>query len=240
MLVSSPEVSIPSPNIVQRITRVADEIRTFAQRADRDPAQIKVLPVSKQKTVADIRSLVSQGFCEFGESYVAEALPKIETLTSLQCIWHYVGVVQSNKTKRLARYFDWVQSVDRLHIGKRLADARKAFSVEPLNICVQVNIDDEPTKAGVSVDEVPELIERLQEFPQLRIRGLMTIPNPEAHQEATRSSFRRMRELFERLKPKASSQWDTLSMGMSADFGIAIEEGATMVRIGTALFGPRT
>ena len=240
MLVSSPEVSIPSPNIAQRITRVVDEIRMFAHRADRDPKQIKILPVSKQKTVTDILSLISQGFCEFGESYVAEALPKIETLASAQCTWHYVGVVQSNKTNRLARYFDWVQSVDRVQIGKRLADARHEFSETPLNICVQVNIDDEPTKAGVSVDEVPDLVEKLQEFPQLRIRGLMTIPNPKTHRDATRLSFRRMRELFERLKPKTSSQWDTLSMGMSADFGIAIEEGATMVRIGTALFGPRT
>ena len=240
MLVSSPEVSIPSPNIAQRITRVVDEIRKCAQRAERDPKQIKILPVSKQKTVPDIRTLISQGFCEFGESYVAEALPKIETLASAQCIWHYVGVVQSNKTNRLARYFDWVQSVDRVQIGKRLADARQKFSERPLNICVQVNIDDEPTKAGVSVDEVADLVEKLQEFPQLGIRGLMTIPNPKAHQDATRLSFRRMRELFENLKPKASSQWDTLSMGMSADFGIAIEEGATMVRIGTALFGPRT
>lgn len=240
MLVSSPEVSIPSPNIAQRTTEVVAEVRSIAQRADRDPTQIKILPISKQKTVPDIRALMSQGFCEFGESYVAEALPKIEALAAAQCIWHYVGVVQSNKTNRIARYFDWVQSVDRLHIGKRLADARNVCSETPLNICVQVNIDDEPTKAGVSVDEVPDLVEKLQELPQLRIRGLMTIPNPKAHQDATRLSFRRMRELFERLEPKASSQWDTLSMGMSADFGIAIEEGATMVRIGTALFGPRT
>ena len=184
--------------------------------------------------------LVMRGFCDFGESYVAEALPKLDALASVNCDWHYVGVVQSNKTKQLAQHFDWVQSVDRINIGKRLANARKEFSTEPLNVCVQVNIDEEPTKAGVSVDQVPELVDQLQQLPQLRVRGLMALPNPDAHQDETRRSFQQMRKLFESLQTNASPYWDTLSMGMSEDYVIAIEEGATMIRIGTALFGPRT
>ena len=239
MLVSPPEVSVPTSSIEQRINRVVDEIRATALRVGRDPEQIKILAVSKQKTIADIRDLESHGFREFGESYVAEALPKLESLSALECTWHYVGVVQSNKTKRLARYFDWVQSIDRIHIGKRLADAREEFSSTPLNVCVQVNIDEEQTKAGVSAGEVPDLVQKLQQFSQLQVRGLMAIPNPKAPIDATRLSFRRMHKLFEQLQSQTSHQWDTLSMGMSADYVIAIEEGATMIRIGTALFGPR-
>ncbi len=239
MFVSSPEVAIPTLSIEERIHRVVDEVRATALRVGRDLTQIKILAVSKQKTVADIRALVSHGFRDFGESYVAEALPKLDSLASAGCIWHYVGVVQSNKTKRLAQHFDWVQSIDRIHIGKRLADVRDEFSTTPLNVCVQVNIDEEPTKAGVSVDQVPEMVDQLQQFPQLQVRGLMAIPNPEAHRDATRNSFRQMRELFETLRTKTTSHWDTLSMGMSGDYVMAIEEGATLIRIGTALFGPR-
>ncbi|MCY3540332.1 MAG: YggS family pyridoxal phosphate-dependent enzyme [Gammaproteobacteria bacterium] len=239
MFVSSPEVAIPTLSIEQRIKHVVNKARTSARRVGRDPAQIKILAVSKQKTVADIRAMVTQGFLDFGESYVAEALPKLDSLASAGCTWHYVGVVQSNKTKRLAQHFDWVQSIDRIHVGRRLADARAELSTTALNVCVQVNIDDEPTKAGVSVDQVPDLVEQLQQFPQLQVRGLMAIPNPKAHRDATRHSFRRMRELFEKLQVQTSAHWDTLSMGMTGDYEIAIEEGATMIRIGTALFGPR-
>ncbi len=239
MFDSSPEATIPTLSIEERKHRVIDEVRTTALRVGRDPTQIKILAVSKQKTVTDIRAMVNQGFRDFGESYVAEALPKLDSLASEGCTWHYVGVVQSNKTKRLAQHFDWVHSVDRIYIGRRLADSREEFSTKPLNICVQVNIDKEPTKAGVSVDQVPELVDQLKQFPQLQIRGLMAIPNPDAHPDATRNSFRQMRELFEKLQSKTSVRWDTLSMGMSGDYVIAIEEGATMIRIGTALFGPR-
>lgn len=240
MLAPPAEISVPTPNIEQRINRFRDEIRAAALRANRDPEEVRVLAVSKQKSVADIRGLLSQGFREFGESYVVEALPKLKSLASAGCTWHYVGVVQSNKTKKIAQHFDWVQSIDRVHIGKRLAEARKEFSNVPLNVCIQVNIDDEPTKAGVAVHEVAELVQQLQEFSQLQIRGLMAIPNPNAPQNATRLSFRRMRAVFDRLQSQTSPAWDTLSMGMSADYTIAIEEGTTMVRIGTALMGPRT
>lgn len=239
MFVSSQEVAIPTLSIEQRIEHVVDEVRTSALRVGRDPAAIKILAVSKQKSIADIRALVSQGFRDFGESFVAEALPKLDSLASAGCTWHYVGVVQSNKTKRLAQHFDWVQSIDRIRVGRRLANARANFSTMPLNVCVQVNIDDEPTKAGVSVDQVPDLVEQLQQFPQLQVRGLMAIPNPKTHRDATRNSFRCMRELFEKIQVQTSAHWDTLSMGMTGDYVIAIEEGATMIRIGTALFGPR-
>ncbi|MYD46292.1 MAG: YggS family pyridoxal phosphate-dependent enzyme [Gammaproteobacteria bacterium] len=226
-------------SLEQRTQRIIEEVRTTAIRIRRDPAQIKILAVSKQKSVADIHTLVAQNFRDFGESYVAEALPKLNSLASAGCTWHYIGVVQSNKTKLLAQHFDWVQSIDRIRIGKRLAAAREERSTKPLNVCVQVNIDEEPTKAGVSADQVPELVDQLHQFPQLRVRGLMAIPNPQAHQDATRNSFRQMRELFESLRTQTSANWDTLSMGMSGDFVVAIEEGATMIRIGTALFGPR-
>lgn len=239
MLVSTPEVSSPIPTIEQRINRVLDEISTTARRVGRDPATVKILAVSKQKTTEHIRTLMARGFREFGESYVAEALPKIESIASADCIWHYVGVVQSNKTKHIAQYFDWVQSLDRMRIAQRLAVVRDEFCSTPLNVCVQVNIDEEPTKAGVTIDEVPKLVEKLQQFSQLQVRGLMAIPNPTTSLDSTRSSFRQMRELFERMQTHTTTYWDTLSMGMSADYGLAIEEGATMVRIGTALFGAR-
>lgn len=240
MFVSSSEIAIPTLSIEERKHRVVDEVRSTALRVGRDPTQIKILAVSKQKSVADIRALATHGFRDFGESYVTEALPKQDSLASAGYIWHYVGVVQSNKTKRLAQHFDWVQSIDRIHIGRRLADAREEFSTTPLNVVVQVNIDEEPTKAGVLVDQVPKLVDELQQFPGLQVRGLMAIPNPEAHRDATRNSFRQMRQLFETLQTNTTSHWDTLSMGMSGDYVIAIEEGATMIRIGTALFGPRT
>ena len=240
MLVASEEDAIPAQNIEPRCNRILDELRTTALKVGRDPADIKVLAVSKQKSVAEIRALVEHGFREFGESYVSEALPKLAALATVECTWHYIGVVQSNKTRALARSFDWVQSIDRIHIGRRLASARGEFTDTPLNVCVQVNIDAEATKAGVPVDAVPVLVEELQQLSQLEVRGLMAIPNPKADSETTRSSFRRLRSLFEQLQAHTSSQWDTLSMGMSADYVIAIEEGATMIRLGTALFGPRT
>lgn len=233
------ESSFSSQNTQLRYIQVVDEVRNTALRVGREPSQIRILAVSKQKTEVDIRDLVERGFRDFGENYVAEALPKMDALASAKCKWHFIGVVQSNKTRAIAQHFDWVQSIDRTRIGTRLSKARDECSDEPLNVCVQVNIDDEATKSGVSEEELPDLVEQLQQLPRLTVRGLMAIPNPKADRDATRFSFHRMFELFERLRPQTSLEWDTLSMGMSADYAMAIEEGATMIRLGTALFGPR-
>ena len=168
---------------------------------------------------------------DFGENYAQEAIAKIDALANLDIVWHFVGAIQSNKTRDIARHFHWVHTVDRLKVATRL----DAAAERTLNVCIQVNVDAEPQKAGVEPAELPDLIACVAELPRLKLRGLMVIPAP----GDTRSSFRRTRELFDEVAPRARRNWDTLSMGMSGDFADAIAEGANLVRIGTAIFGPR-
>lgn len=204
------------------------------------PNHVTLLAVSKTKPSEMIRTLAEVGQQHFGENYVQEAIGKIQELQSVKAngepiIWHYIGHIQRNKTRDLAQYFDWVHGVDRLIIAERLNEQRP-INLPKLNICIQVNIDDEATKSGCSPDELPELIEKISRLPSLRLRGLMIIPAK--HSE---TAFAKTKQLFENNRQFHANpnDWDTLSMGMSGDLQQAIDNGSTMVRIGTAIFGER-
>ena len=209
-------------------------IDAAAQRAGRSAT---LLAVSKTKPADAVRALAKQGQRAFGENYVQEALAKQRELADLGLEWHLIGPLQSNKCRDVAENFAWLQTLDRAKLIDLLNRFRPA-SLAPLNVLIQVNIDDEASKSGCTPDDVPTLAERIAITPRLALRGLMAIPQPSDDIDVRRRAFRRMRELFDALKSDHSSV-DTLSMGMSDDFEIAIEEGATMVRIGTALFGAR-
>lgn len=208
-----------------------------AARAANRPGDVLLLAVSKTRTVDDVAALAGLGQRAFGENYVQEAAGKIAELAGRGLEWHLIGHLQSNKARDTARDFDWVQTVDRPKLVAALARHRPDGR-PPLNVLLQVNIDDEASKHGCRPDGIPALAAAVAAEPCLALRGLMAIPAPHADPERRRPAFRRMRELFERLR-EDHPQADTLSMGMSDDFAIAIAEGATMVRIGSALFGPR-
>ncbi|MCY3883745.1 MAG: YggS family pyridoxal phosphate-dependent enzyme [Gammaproteobacteria bacterium] len=233
--------SIASPNdrsslIEDRYSSVLEALKRCAVRARRNPNDIGLLAVSKTRTIDEIRTLASFGQVDFGENYVVDALPKIRELVPLGLTWHFVGTVQSNKTKLIAQHFDWVHSIDRTSVARRLNESRHN---EPLNVCIQVNVDDEPQKSGIRKAEAADLVENIQELPRLRLRGLMSIPKVDSDPEVSRTAFSTLYELFHELRPSVSEYWDTLSMGMTSDYEVAIQEGATLVRLGTALFGPR-
>ena len=215
----------------QRLSAVRRAVAAAASCAGRDPGGVRLLAVSKMRSAAEVCAAFHAGQREFGENYLQEALPKMAEVPA-EAVWHYVGAIQSNKARAIARHFQWVHTIDRL----RVADRLEAAAERPLNVCVQVNVSGEPQKAGVVPADAPALIEALAGRARLRLRGLMAIPDPAAD---ARASFRALRALFEANARRAGEHWDTLSMGMSADFAIAIEEGATIVRIGTAIFGPR-
>ena len=203
-----------------------------AQHSAEPASTVRLLAVSKARTVAEVRAAHRAGLTDFGENYVQEALAKMAALADLDIAWHFIGAIQSNKTRDIARCFHWIHTVDRSRIASRL----DAAAQRPLDVCIQVNIDAEPHKAGVAPDALSSLAAHIVGLPRLRLRGLMAIPRPDGN---SRDSFRRTRQLFDALAPQAGPYWDTLSIGMSADFETAIEEGATIVRIGTAIFGPR-
>lgn len=230
------EFTVERSRIKDQYLSVLDSIQSTATRFGRSPGAVGLLAVSKTRTTEEVRKLAQAGQLDFGENYVADALPKIHALKPLGLTWHFVGTVQSNKTNMIAQYFDWVHSLDRARIAHRLNDAR---SNEPLNVCVQVNVDDEPQKSGVCLGDVADLVRDLQELPLLRLRGLMSIPRARSNPEESRTAFSTLYQLFQEVRPPESEHWDTLSMGMTNDYEIAIEEGATLVRLGTALFGPR-
>lgn len=208
-----------------------------ARRAAGRPTGLRLLAVSKTRGARDIAALAATGQRAFGENYVQEALPKIDALRGFPLEWHLIGHLQSNKAEAAARAFDWVQSVDRHKLVAALARHRPA-GLEALNVLLQVNIDNEAGKHGCDPADVESLAGAVAGEPRLRLRGLMAIPAPRADPALRRDAFRRMRALFDALQ-RAHPGIDTLSMGMSEDFAPAIEEGATMVRIGSALFGAR-
>ena len=196
-----------------------------------------ILPVSKTRPAEDIVAVAKAGLQAVGENYLQEALDKIEALQQLALQWHFIGPIQSNKTQPIARHFDWVHSVDREKIARRLSEQRPE-NLAPLNICLQVNISREASKSGVMPEDLPELARQVSELPRLRLRGLMAIPAASSDFEAQRASFRALREALEQLNTMGL-QLDTLSMGMSGDLEAAIAEGATIVRVGTDIFGAR-
>ena len=216
------------------VAKVEAAIRAAEATAGRPSGSVRLLAVSKTRAAAEVASLRGAGIEDFGENYLQEALPKIRELADQGITWHFIGAIQSNKTRDIARHFDWVHTVDRV----RVADRLNAAAHRTLDVCLQVNVDREPQKAGVAPEQTGELLARVKELDHLRARGLMAIPK-EGDGEAARASFRRLRCLFDHLAPIAGPSWDTLSMGMSGDFEVAVAEGSTLVRIGTALFGPR-
>ncbi len=222
--------------IKQRYQKVVADIAAAARQSGRNPDEIRLLGASKQQPAAAIRALAGLGLRDFGENYVQDGLDKQAELADLPLTWHFIGRIQSNKTQDIARHFDWAHGVDRLKVARRLSDQREAS--EPLSICLQVNIDDEASKGGLRPDEVLEVAAPVAELPNVRLRGLMAIPRPDNDPDRQRAAFRRVRELFDELRG-GGLELDTLSMGMTADLAAAIAEGATIVRIGTALFGPR-
>ncbi|WP_433847763.1 YggS family pyridoxal phosphate-dependent enzyme [Acinetobacter proteolyticus] len=214
---------------------VLNQIEQACQRVQRDPATVQLLAVSKTHPSDSLREMYAVGQRCFGENYLQEALGKIEELKELEIEWHFIGHVQRNKTKHLAEKFDWVHGVDRLIIAERLSGQR-LDALQPLNICLQVNIDGQDSKDGCQPAEVAELVQKISQLPNIRLRGLMVIPAPENN-----AAFAEAKVLFEQVKAQHAQpqDWDTLSMGMSADLDAAIAAGSTMVRVGTALFGVR-
>jgi hypothetical protein len=215
-------------------------IEVACDSSGRDNGSVRVLAVSKTRSSAEIRLAYDSGIENFGENYVQEAVQKIHELRDLPLTWHYIGGIQSNKTKDLARYFQWVHSIDRANIASRLNAARAEFRPNnPLNVCLQLNLDEEVQKSGVSARDVEELLRHTKQLTHLRVRGFMTIPKPNADSSFVQEGFRQAAELFRKYRDIGDDNWDTLSMGMSNDFAIAVAEGATLLRLGTVLFGPR-
>ncbi len=228
-------------SIADNIGSVTRRIQKATLQAGRSPGSVRLLAVSKTRPAEDLREAFAAGQVAFGENYLQEALDKQEVLADLPDMeWHFIGPIQSNKTRQIASSFDWVHSVDRLKIARRLSEQRDA-TLPPLNICLQVNINEEESKSGCQLDQLPQLVEAVGELPNLRLRGLMAIPDPSQPEAELRASFRKLANTLKALKgdhPDAGPL-DTLSMGMSGDLELAIAEGATWVRVGTALFGER-
>jgi pyridoxal phosphate enzyme (YggS family) len=220
---------------------VHERIATAARAVSRDPSEIELLAVSKTFGPDAVVEAAEAGQMSFGENYVQEALDKIaavrHTRSDLLLEWHFIGPLQSNKTRPIAELFDWVHSIDREKIAQRLSEQRPAY-LAPLNVCLQINISGEATKSGATLEQAVALAHTVAAMPRLRLRGLMAIPEPAEDFEKQREPFRRLRQLYERLRAQGLPL-DTLSMGMSADLDAAVAEGATMVRIGTAIFGQR-
>ncbi len=228
----------PTQNLAANLAAVRKRIATAARSAGRDPASIGLIGVSKGVAADLLRAAAALGLKDFGESYLQEALPKMAALADLPLTWHFIGPLQSNKTRPVAEHFAWVHGVDRLKLAERLAAQRPA-GLPPLQVCLQVNVSGEASKGGVEEAQLAELARAVARLPRLQLRGLMAIPAPAAGRAAQRAPFARLREVRQALNA-AGLNLDTLSMGMSADLEAAILEGADWVRVGTALFGART
>lgn len=226
--------------ISENLQQLQERIETACQAAGRPVQSVTLLTVSKTFSGDAVREAFAAGARRFGENYVQEGLDKIAELSDLraQIEWHLIGPLQSNKTRPVAEAFDWVHSVDRLKTAQRLSDQRPA-EMAPLQICLQVNISGEASKSGVAPDELPALARAVAALPRLRLRGLMAIPEPAANLQAQRAPHRALADLLAELNRQGLTL-DTLSMGMSADLEAAIAEGASIVRVGTAIFGGRT
>jgi pyridoxal phosphate enzyme (YggS family) len=224
-------------SICENLQTIGQHIKAAEMRYGREAGSVKLLAVSKRHPVDAIEQAMTCGQTAFGENYAQEMQEKAATLNHAHIDWHFIGPIQSNKTKHIAEIANWVHTVERLKIAQRLNDQRPE-NLPLLNICLQVNISNEASKAGVQPNELPALADQIIKLPNLNLRGLMVIPAPETNLDQQRRVFARVRKLQERLQDKGHAL-DTLSMGMSGDMDAAIAEGATMVRIGTAIFGPR-
>ena len=235
---NSRTMTMKSALIQENFRHVQQRIDTTARRFSRNMSEIQLLAVSKTRTAQEIIAAYQAGQSAFGENYVAEAIEKIETLSDYPLEWHYIGAIQSNKTRLIATHFTWVHTLASLKHAKRLNEQRPA-ELPPLNICIQVNISHEQSKGGVIENDVLPLAREIVQLRKLKLRGLMALPAPSSDFEKQRKNFSILRKLKEKLQSEGI-ELDTLSMGMSADMEAAIAEGATIVRIGTAIFGPRT
>jgi pyridoxal phosphate enzyme (YggS family) len=225
-------------NVRAHLARVRERIRAAEEAADREPGGVALLAVSKRQSVEKIRAAYAAGQILFGESYLQEAIQKMDQLADLPLEWHFIGRIQSNKTRPIAERFAWVHSLADARHAQRLSTQRPA-SLPPLKVCIQVNLSGEASKAGVVPGQVAELLATCTELPNMLIAGLMTLPAPATGQEAQRLPFRALRRLRDELTTATGLALHELSMGMSDDLEAAIFEGATMVRVGTAVFGPR-
>jgi PLP dependent protein len=224
-------------NLTAPVSRIRAQIAHAAEAAGRDPASVTLVAVTKDKAAEYVREAATLGVTDFGENYVKEALGKMDELAGLPVRWHFIGALQSNKTRPVAERFAWVHSLDRMSVARRLSEQRP-FHAPSLNVCIQVALVDEPAKGGVEPAALAELAHAVAGLPRLTLRGLMCLPPPLPDEDARRKLFARLRRHLEELNSQGLGL-DTLSMGMSADFQAAIVEGATHVRIGTALFGSR-
>ncbi|HSY06980.1 MAG TPA: YggS family pyridoxal phosphate-dependent enzyme [Steroidobacteraceae bacterium] len=225
-------------NLPENIRRVQERIKCAAAACGRSVDSVTLLAVCKSQPPQVVRAAALAGLADFGESYVQEALGKIAALSDLALTWHFVGQIQANKTRDIAENFAWVHGVDRLRIAERLS-AQRPYHAPPLNVCLQVNVEAEASKGGVAPSDVPELARQVASLPRLLLRGLMCIPAATSDRAAQRRPFAELAQLLARVNADGA-RLDTLSMGMSADLEAAILEGATLVRVGTALFGARS
>lgn len=228
-------------SIADNIWRVRERIQKATLAAGRKPEAVCLLGVSKTRSARELRQAARAGLTRFGENYLQEALDKMAALADVEGIeWHFIGPIQSNKSRPVAEHFHWVHSLDRAKVARRLNEQRPP-GLPPLNLCIQVNLDAETSKAGVPIEKVEELAEQVAQYPRLRLRGLMAIPDPDQPATSLQQRFHELAAAMATLRARHPDwkQLDTLSMGMSNDLEQAIAEGATIVRVGTALFGPR-
>ena len=223
--------------IQQKLMQVRQELQDATESSHRDMNSVTLLAVSKGQEINKIRDAYQSGQKSFGESYVQESKVKIEQLQDLAICWHFIGPIQSNKTAEIAKDFDWVQSIDRVKIARRLNDQRPEKK-GPLQVCVQVNLFEESTKQGATLAELPALLQQVEQLPQLNLRGIMAIPPKQSQPEQQFKQFAAIAELFKQYQTQFPHM-DTLSMGMSGDMTAAIAAGSTLVRVGSAIFGPR-
>lgn len=216
---------------------IGTKLDAFSKQYKRSPSSIRLLAVSKRHSVSAIRKANAVGQIDFGENYVQELLEKAEQLSDLEIQWHFIGPLQSNKTKKIAEVANWVHTIDRIKIAQRLSDQRSA-DLPKLNVCIQVNISEEANKSGISPDDIFIFAKEVSNLPMLNLRGLMVIPVAESDFKKQRAVFAKTKKLLAELNKKGF-KLDTLSMGMSGDMEAAVAEGATIVRIGTAIFGNR-
>ena len=223
--------------VTENLALISDLLQKAAHDAGREPASVHLLAVSKKQPLEKSRQAAAAGQRDFGENFVQEGVEKIEALAGFDLTWHFIGHLQSNKTRTVAEYFDWVHTIDKLKTARRLSDQRPDH-LAPLNVCLQVNVDGEASKSGVAPAELPDLASACMELPGIRLRGLMCLPAIREDFEGQRVPFAALRHMAEELR-QGGIDTDTLSMGMTADYRAAVFEGATIVRIGTALFGER-
>ncbi|MEC7875495.1 MAG: YggS family pyridoxal phosphate-dependent enzyme [Pseudomonadota bacterium] len=223
--------------IANNIRKIRRKIKAAEKKYHREENSARLIAVSKTRKIEEIISAINENQRHFGENYCQEAIEKIRAITEPGIVWHFIGPIQSNKTNQIARYFNWVHTVDRIKIARRL-DKMRPENMPPLNVCIQVNTSGEITKSGISIEEIEDFIDEIKDYKHIKVRGLMSLPEIKSNIDEQRDSFLSLKKVFNQLK-KNKPELDTLSIGTTLDMEAAIAEGATFVRIGTAIFGSR-